>query len=76
MRLYLYDDWVRIETDYGTWKFSSDEITDIQRTVDSEVDDRDFVEVKINGYREELLLSHEVELYLEEYYFENIEEID
>ena len=72
MRIYLYDDWVRIETNYNSWKYDAHELTAIQRTVDREVDDEDFVEMKHNGYREDLLLSHEVELFLEEFY--NLEE--
>ena len=75
MRIYLYDDWVRIETDYGTWKYDHHELTDIQRTVDREVDDDDIVEIKHNGYHQTYLISHEVETYIEEWY-ETEEEYD
>ena len=78
MTVYCYDDWVRVETDYDTWKFDSDEITDIQRCIDRECghNDIDFVEVKTDGVREDYYLPHEVEMFLENYYFEDIHGID
>jgi len=75
MRVYLYDDWVRIDTDYGTWKYDSDELTEIQRTVDRECghNDIEFVDIKSDGYTIDEVLPHEVEYYIEDYYEEDEE---
>lgn len=66
MTIYIIDEWVRIETDYNTWKFDLDELDQIQDVVDN-YNNEDDVEIKNDGYRQGYVNNENVYDYLYEW---------